>query len=459
MSRILKSICITVIFIFSTSCTTQVKTPTAGWEQLPQILREIRAPEFPNREFDITRFGARSGGKKDCTKAFRAAIEACSKAGGGRVVVPAGKYLTGPIHLKSNVCLEISKEATVHFSDVFEDYLPPVLIRWEGKECYNLSPLIYANGCTNIAVVGEGTLVGHGETWWKWREREDLPYHAAKDINDKWIAQNVPVEDRVQGENGIHWCPTFISPVKCENVLIEGVTLINGPFWNIHPVYCNNVTVRGVTIVNDGPNGDGCNPDSCSNVLIENCLFNTGDDCIAIKSGRNSDGRRVNIACENIVIRNCKMKNGHGGVVIGSEMSGSVRNVFAENCEMDSPNLDRALRIKTNSVRGGTVENIYMRNVTVGEVSDAILKINYYYGEKDTGEFTPTVRNINMENVTSNKSTYAIRIEAYPRSPVTGLHLKNCTFNNVAKGNIWEGVKDAQFINVTINGQLKEAAD
>ena len=161
MSRIFNAICVVVIFICSTSCTPQVETSTAGWEQLPRILREIRAPEFPDRVFDITRFGAKSGGKKDCTKAFRAVIEACNKAGGGRVVVPAGTYLTGPIHLKSNVCLEINKAATVHFSDIFEDYLPPVLIRWEGKECYNLSPLIYANGCTNIAVVGGGTLVGH----------------------------------------------------------------------------------------------------------------------------------------------------------------------------------------------------------------------------------------------------------------------------------------------------------
>lgn len=371
-----------------------------GWEQLPKIVQRIKAPRFPDRDFDITEFGAKGDGKTKCTEAFDKAITTCCQAGGGRVVVPAGVFLTGPIHLQSNVCLQVGKGATILFSDRFEDYLPPVLVRWEGRECYNLSPLIYANGCRNIAVTGEGTLDGQGKTWWSWRKEPGDPYRKSNDQNAKWAQDNVPLNKRVQGQNDFHWCPTFISPVKCHNVLIEGLTLIDGPFWNVHPLYCQNVTVRNLTIKNHGPNGDGCNPDSCRDVLIEDCYFDTGDDCIAIKSGRNSDGRRVNIPSENIVVRGCEMKDGHGGVVMGSEMSGGVRNVFVENCTMDSPNLDRALRIKSNSVRGGFVENVYMRNVTIGQVGDAVLKINFYYGEKDTGQFTPTVRNIHMENVT-----------------------------------------------------------
>jgi len=209
-----------------------------------------------------------------------------------------------------------------------------------------------------------------------------------------------------------------------------------------------------VKVIGHGPNNDGCNPESCKDVLIEGCYFDTGDDCIAIKSGRNNDGRRVNVASENIVIRNCEMKDGHGGVVMGSEMTGGARNIFAENCTMDSPNLDRALRIKTNSVRGGTVENIYMRNVTIGQVAEAVLKINFYYGEGDTGDYPPVVRNINMENVTSKKSRYALSIRAYDRSPATDIYLKNCTFDNVERANVLEGVKNLTLENVKINGEV-----
>ena len=428
--------------------------PRVGWDQLPDILGRIKAPVFPDRTFDITDFGAKGDGKTKCTEAFAKAIQACHEAGGGRVVVPKGTFLTGPIHLLSNVCLEVPTGSTILFSDRFEDYLPAVLIRWEGRECYNLSPLIYANGCKNIAITGGGTLNGQGKAWWAWRKEAGDPYRKANNINAKWAQDNVPLAKRVQGTKDFHWCPTFISPVNCQNVLIDGLTLIDCPFWNVHPIYCENVTVRNLTIINHGPNGDGCNPDSCRDVLIEGCYFDTGDDCIAIKSGRNNDGRRVNIPSENIVVRDCVMKDGHGGVVIGSEMTGGVRNVFVENCTMDSPNLDRALRIKTNSVRGGFVENIFMRNVAIGEVGDAILKINFYYGEKDTGQFTPTVRNINMENVTSKKSKYALLIQAYPRAPVTDIHIKNCSFQNVARPNVLEGAENVQFSNVKINGEV-----
>ncbi len=250
----------------------------------------------------------------------------------------------------------------------------------------------------------------------------------------------------------------MIQPYKCKNILIEGVTIKNSPMWHIHPVLSTNITVRNVKVVGHGPNNDGCNPESCKDVLIEGCYFDTGDDCIAIKSGRNNDGRRVNTPSENIVIRNCQMKDGHGGVVIGSEMTGGARNIFAENCTMDSPNLDRALRIKTNSVRGGTVENVYMRNVKIGQVAEAVLKINFNYGEGDTGKFTPTVRNINMENVTSGKSKYGLSISGYERSPITGIHLNNCTFDNVEKSNVLIGVENLTLKNVKINGEVIDQA-
>ena len=176
-----------------------------------------------------------------------------------------------------------------------------------------------------------------------------------------------------------------MQPYRCQNVLIEGVTIINSPMWELHPVLCTNVTIRDVTINTHGPNNDGCDPESCRDVLIERCTFDTGDDCIALKSGRNDEGRRLGVPIENVIIRDCVMKDGHGGVVIGSEMSGGARNVFAERCRMDSPNLDRALRIKTNAVRGGLVERVYMRDVTVGQVAEALVTVNFYYEEGDTG--------------------------------------------------------------------------
>ena len=454
--KVLASVVLVACALLAASCQNHaVSQPQVGWDQLPEIMARIKAPVFPDRDFDITDFGAVGDGKTKCTEAFKKAIKACHQAGGGRVVVPDGVFLTGPIHLRSNVCLEVGKGATILFSDRFEDYLPAVLVRWEGQECYNLSPLIYANGCENIAVTGEGTLNGQGKAWWTWRgEKKTGPYRISNNQNTEWAQNNVPLARRVQGRKDFHWCPTFISPVKCKNVLIEGLTLIDGPFWNVHPVYSQNVTVRNLTIKNHGPNGDGCNPDSCRDVLIEGCYFDTGDDCIAIKSGKNNDGRRVNIPSENIVVRNCQMKDGHGGVVMGSEMTGGVRNVFVEDCIMDSPNLDRALRIKSNSVRGGFVENVYMRNVTIGEVGDAILKINFYYGEKDTGRFTPTVRNINMENVTSRKSKYPLLIQAYERAPATDINIKNCVFQNVAKPNVLEGIRNVRFDNVKINDEI-----
>jgi polygalacturonase len=222
--------------------------------------------------------------------------------------------------------------------------------------------------------------------------------------------------------------------------------------WILNPVLCTNVTIRNVTIISHGPNNDGCDPESSKDVLIENCFFDTGDDCIAIKSGRDHDGRRVNVASENIIIRGCTMKDGHGGVVIGSEVSGNVRNVFAENCEMSSPNLERALRIKSNSNRGGIVENIYFRNVTVGDVADAVVRINMFYAN-ETGDNHPQVRNVQVSNVTSKKSVYGIRIEGEEDYPVENIVIENCSFENASKGNILTGVKNLKLTEVKVNGK------
>jgi polygalacturonase len=363
-----------------------------GWDEVPKILARIKPPTFPNRDFDITKFGAVGDNKADCTEAFRKAIAACSGAGGGRVVVPAGEFSTGAIHLKSNVDLHVTSGGTVRFSRDPKKYLPLVFTRWEGIELMNYSPFIYAFEQENVAITGEGTIDGRSdcEHWWPWKGRKNCGWKEGDPEQTKarntlldMAEKGVAVQERVFGE-GYYLRPQFIQPYRCKNVLIEGVTLRNSPMWQVHPVLSTNVTVRKLTIISSGPNTDGCDPECCTDVLIKECFFDTGDDCIAIKAGRNADGRRLHTPSQNIVIQGCRMKDGHGGVTVGSEISGGVRNVFAENCQMDSPNLDFAIRIKNNAMRGGLLENIYVRDITVGQVSTAAITIDFYYEEGES---------------------------------------------------------------------------
>ena len=247
--------------------------------------------------------------------------------------------------------------------------------------------------------------------------------------------------------------PPFIQPYNCRNVLIEGVTIRNSPMWEINPVLCTNVTVRDVTIDSHGPNNDGCDPESSRDVLIERCRFNTGDDCIAIKSGRNADGRRINVPSENIIVRDCEMRDGHGGVTIGSEISGGVRHVYAERNKMDSPNLDRALRLKNNAMRGGVLEHIYMRDVTVGQLADAVLQVDFLYEEGANGNYPPVVRDVELLRVTSQKSTYALYLRGYDKATIDDIRVIDCTFDSVAKPDVVEHVTHLVERNVTVNGQ------
>jgi polygalacturonase len=457
-------ICIIICVVLSLDTYAQMNT-AAGWEAMPSVLQRIIPPSFPNKDFDITNFGAKGDSVTDCTAAFEKAITACHASGGGRVIVPQGTFLTGALYLKSHVNLYVSKNAIIRFSTDPKKYLPVVFARWEGTECMNYSPFIYAFEQEDIAVTGEGILDGQGanEQWWSWKGKKEAGWNkgmpnqlAARTKLFEMAEKNIPVAERIFGE-GYNLRPNFFEPYRCKNVLLQGVTLRNSPMWFVNPVLCRNVSIIGVTIDGLGPNNDGCDPESCTDVLIENCVFNNGDDCIAIKSGRNADGRRINIPCENVIIRGCKMRNGHGGIVIGSEVSGGARNVFAENIVMDSPELDRVLRIKTNAMRGGVIENVFLRNIKVGQVTDAIVKINYFYEEGESGNFVPTVRNIDVRNVDSKKSRFGIWIRAFGRSPAENIHIENCVFENVADANVIENVKNMTLINVQAkqNGKVK----
>ena len=416
------------------------------WETTYKRIEEsIKAPEFPNRDFIITKYGAsQNGSAAKNQKAINKAIEKCSKAGGGRVVVPQGTWTTGAIALKSNVNLHIEEGATLLFS-TDTDLYPLVHTHWEGLDLYNYSPLVYAEKCTNVALTGKGTLNGmaSNENWWQmcgsprygWTEstRESQKYGSRSDLL-KMSDEGVPVEQRIFGK-GKGLRPQMLNFMECEGVLIEDVTILDSPFWVIHPLLSKNITIRGVKVENEGPNGDGCDPESCNGVLIENCFFNTGDDCIAIKSGRNADGRRIATPSENIIVRNCKMQNGHGGVVIGSEISGGAGNIFVEDCDMDSPNLERVIRIKTNTCRGGVTDGVYVRNVRVGKCKEAILKINLVYepNEQSQRGFYPMVRNIYLENVNSDSSKYGVFIDALQDScNVENIHITNCHFEGIS---------------------------
>jgi polygalacturonase len=420
------------------------------WSEVPAILARIKPPTFPARDFNVLQFGATANSSTDSSDAISKAIAACSAAGGGRVVIPSGQFLTGPIRLKSRVNLYLSEGAVLKFVTDPRRYLPVVFTRWEGTELMNYSPFIYAFEEQNIAITGTGTLDGQADEmhWWNWRTSAAAARQRLVDFGSK----PNPVSERVFGE-GSNLRPNFIQPYRCQNILIEGITIRNSPMWEIHPVLSSNVTVRGVTIVSHGPNNDGCNPESCRDVLIERCTFDTGDDCIALKSGRNDDGRRVGVPVENVIVRDCTMKDGHGGVTIGSEISGGARNVFAERCTMDSPRLDRALRIKTNSVRGGMIERVFMRDVTVGQVADAVVTIDFTYEEGDKGAFPPIVRNVDVRNVTSRKSNYSLLLRGYPRAPISDVRLTNCAFENVAKPDVLENVKGIVLNNVKVNGK------
>ena len=444
----------------------------AGWDdnEYKRIEQSIQLPKIAERQFLITSFGAKTTATAaQNQKAINKVISLVSKKGGGKVIIPKGTWNTGAIELKSHVNLVLEEGATLHFA--FEPKLYPLVrTSWEGLACWNYSPCIYAYKATDIAITGKGTIDGGGnnDTFWQWNGSPRFGYKegVTKESQKlgsrskllKMAEDGVPFDERKFGM-GYGLRPQLVNMVHCERILIKDVKMINSPFWVIHPLLSKNITVDGVYVWNEGPNGDGCDPEACENVLIQNCVFHTGDDCIAIKSGRNNDGRLWNQPSKNIIIRNCKMEDGHGGVVIGSEISGGCENVYAENCVMDSPHLERILRIKTNNCRGGQVQNINMRNVVVGQCKEAVVKINLDYERKEIcyRGFEPIVNNVNVENVTCQKSDYGVLIIGRDSlENVYDINIKNCKFDGVVKEpvKITGKTRNVKFDNLIINGSL-----
>ncbi|SHG17630.1 Pectate lyase superfamily protein [Flavobacterium fluvii] len=441
------------------------------WKAMQLVINSVKTPSFGNKKYLITDYGAKADGIYDNTKAFKEAIQTCSKNGGGIVIVPSGKYYTGPIHLENDVNLHLEDGTEILFSTKPGDY-PIVHTSFEGTEVMNYSPLIYAYKKHNVAVTGKGILNGQAtkENWWPWCGagsygwKKGIPSQSDPLNRPRLVdmaEEGVPVEKRVFGE-GHYLRPTAVEFFECTDALLKDVTIVDVPFWVIHPIKSVNVTIDGVTVRSHGPNNDGCDPEYSKNVIIKNCTFDTGDDCIAIKAGRDADGRRVAIKSENIVVQNCTMFDGHGGVTIGSEISAGVSNVYVENCIMNSPNLDVAIRLKTNSRRGALIENFYVRNIEIGQVKEAILKVDMFYNVhgNQTGNFIPRIENIYLENVkVKNAGKYSILAKGYEESPIKNITFKNVTIDKVGTPFSIENVSNLNFINSYINGVPMKNSD
>jgi polygalacturonase len=418
------------------------------------------APAIPF--YNVKDCGATGDGTTKDTEAIRKAISTAVRAGGGTVYFPAGQYLTGSIHLQSDITLHLDAGAVLKFSQDFDDYLPMVKSRWEGTECVNFAPPIYAYRAENIAIVGRGLIDGQGKAWWDFHRkiRDEFAKKGKVGSSSKWSQlfadknQDVPSRGRWE-QMGNFLRPPMIQPFECRNVRIEGISLKDPPLWTINPVYCDDVTVTGITIKNpdDSPNTDGINPDSCRNVHISDCHISVGDDCITIKSGRDADGRRVGRPCENITVTNCTMLDGHGGVVIGSEMSGGVRKVAITNCIFDGT--ERGIRIKTTRGRGGVIEDIRVSNIVMSGITRTPFDLNMFYEKvpaEPVSERTPVLRNLHFSDITVRGAPAAGYILGLDEMPV-----EDVTFTNIAidaeKGFSCSNAKNLAFRAVRINTQ------
>ncbi len=402
--------------------------------------------------YNVIDFGAKNDSSKLCTSAIKNAIAAAVKKGGGTVYFPAGKYLTGPIHLKSNITIFIDAGAELHFSDNFDDYLPMVKSRYEGVDVTSFSPLFYAYKAENIAIRGRGIIDGHGKKWWDFVEG-----YKEGQARSKWqvtfdgLNKDILLPDDPKQMKRGFLRPPFIQTMYCKNLQIEGITIRNSPFWTVNPEFCENVTIHAITINNPhSPNTDGINPESCNNVHISDCHISVGDDCITIKSGKDGPGRKKAVPAENYTITNCTMLSGHGGVVIGSEMSGDVRKITISNCVFDGT--DRGIRIKTARGRGGIVEEIRVSNVIMKNIKDQAIVLDMQYAKTNpepVSERTPRFRNIHLSNITGqvNQAGYLNGLEEMP--------IENITFNDInfeaKSGFVISNANRIEFHNVLVN--------
>jgi len=428
---------VSVAVLSSCDSTPAPKMQTISVEA-PFDMPDISIPDFSNcREFPITDFGAEQGDKNLTGQAIAAAIDSASHSGGGRVVIPEGIWFTGKIHLKSNVDLHLSEGAVLVFSDDPADYLPAVHTSWEGLECYNYSPLIYAYECENVAITGKGELKAKMDLWQTWFGRPSPHMESLKRLYFL-AAYDSLVHTRNMVNDTSHFRPHFIQFNRCKHILMEDVKITNSPFWTIHTYMSSDIVIRGLQVYAHGHNNDGVDPEMSQNMLIENCIFDQGDDAIAVKSGRNQEAWRLDTPSKNIVIRNCTVKNGHQLLAIGSELSGGIENIYMDSCRvLDGARLYHLLFIKTNERRGGYVSGIYMKNIECGKIDQGIIGIetDVLYQWRDLvptleRRLTP-ISNIKLENVQAGDVKFISHIEGQEELPVEGVHLVNVQAANI----------------------------
>jgi polygalacturonase len=432
---------------------------------LLSIILQFTVITLHAERIDMVKAGAFTDGKKLNTNLINTTINKLNANGGGTLFFPAGTYLTGAVKLKSNITIDLEAGATLLFSDNFEDYLPFVLMRQEGVLMNNFSPLIYAIDAENITIKGEGTINGQGKKWWEEAMRISADFnvngkHELNKYQSIWEKANDLKaltdefnEDRVVNNQKRFFRPPLFQPFRCKNIRVLGVKLINSPFWTVNPEFCENVTVDGVTIINPpSPNTDGINPESCRYVHISNCHISVGDDCITLKSGRDLQGRRLNAPEEDITITNCTMLSGHGGVVIGSEMSGSVRRVVISNCIFDGT--DRGIRIKSTRGRGGVVEDIQVSNIVMRNIKEEAVILSLEYKKVAAEPFsdrTPVFRNIHISNMIVTGVKCPIRIVGLEESPVTDVSFTNINIKSTGESE-FKYFKNIRMTDVYVNG-------
>ena len=456
----------TTLFVLMVAMCLSAANPYKKYtEKLPFAMPEVKAPQIPNRQVLLSDFGADATGSSLCTDAFAKAVDALTAKGGGHLVVPRGVWLTGPVVLKSNIDLHLEKGAVILFA-ADESLYPLINTSFEGLDTRRCQSPLSARGATNISITGEGVIDGNGQYW--------RPVKKQKVTEDHWkrlLAQPgsvemkkgywVPSEGYAKGESGANmnvpnakteeeWQavkrflrPVMISLVECKNVLLQGIIFQNSPAWNLHPLMCENIIIDQVLVRNPAyaQNGDALDLESCKNALIVNSRFDAGDDGICIKSGKDKDGRRRGIPCENVVVDGCTVFAGHGGFVVGSEMSGGVKNIKVGNCQFVGT--DVGLRFKSTRGRGGIVENIFIDGISMSDISTYALTFNMYYGGKSVAEVleeggqtaqvasmpvteeTPIFRNIDIRNVVCHHAGFAMEFNGLPEMPIDGIHLQN----------------------------------
>lgn len=500
MNSLVRSLSVLALGIFSYACTTNGKsvehdegTDSCLYNQLPFEMPRVIRPVFPDYEVNIKDFGAVPDGKTLNTEAINKAIQEVSSRGGGKVIVPQGLWLTGPIELQSNVNLYTEENALILFSDNFNDY-PIIETSFEGLETRRCQSPISAVNAENIAITGHGVFDGAGDSW--------RPVKKGKMTESQWksllasggvVENNVwyPTEGSLKGAKackefnnpeGIEteeqwneirpWLrPVLLSLAKCKKVLLEGVTFKNSPSWCLHPLSCEHITIDGVKVFNPwySQNGDALDLESCTNALVINNVFDAGDDAICIKSGKDEDGRRRGEPCQNVIVKNNVVLHGHGGFVVGSEMSGGVKNIYVSDCTFLGT--DVGLRFKSTRGRGGVVENIYIHNINMIDIPHEALLFDLFYGGKAAGEETaeelagrmkaevppvteetPAFRDIYISNVTARGVGRAMFFNGLPEMPIRNVHIKDVTVSRAEKG-----IEISQAENVTIENTVVES--